>query len=148
MPDIVQEPTIETAPEKVFNAITLQDELAQWWTNHVTAEPKVGSLAKFSFDNGAVVFQMEVAELDPAKKVHWIVRHGPPHWEGTTVTWDLTPVKNGTKLLFGHHGFATVDAAYEQTREGWEYFLGSLKSYFLGSLKSYLETGKGTPHVY
>jgi hypothetical protein len=33
-----------------------------------------------------------------------------------------------------------IDAAYEPTREGWEYFLGSLKSY--------LETGKGTPHTY
>ena len=138
MSDILQEVTIEALPEKVFNAITRQDELVQWWTKHVTAEPKVGSIAEFRFDNGAVVFKMEIAELDAGKRVHWIVREGPPHWEGTTVTWDLSPIKNGTQLLFGHHGFATVEAAYEQTREGWEFFLGSLKSY--------LETGKVTPH--
>jgi uncharacterized protein YndB with AHSA1/START domain len=140
MPDIAQELTIEATPEKVFNALTQQDELAQWWTNHVTAEPKVGSIAKFSFDNGAVVFQMEIAELNAGKRVHWIVRHGPPHWEGTDVTWDLSPVESGTKLLFGHHGFAVADASYEETAQGWQYFLGSLKSY--------LETGKGTPHTY
>ena len=138
MSDILQEVTIEASPEKVFNAITHQDELAQWWTKHVTAEPGIGSIAEFRFDNGAVVFKMEIAELDAGKRVHWIVREGPPHWEGTTVTWDLSPIKNGTHLLFGHHGFATVDTAYEQTRGGWEFFLGSLKSY--------LETGKGTPH--
>ena len=140
MPDIVQELTIEAAPEKVFNALTRQEELAQWWTNHVTAVPKVGSIAEFSFNNGAVVFRMEIAELNPGKRVHWIVRHGPPHWEGTDVTWDLSPVGGGTKLLFGHHGFAVGNAAYEETPGGWQYFLGSLKSY--------LETGKGTPHVY
>ncbi len=139
MADIVQELTIEADPQKVFNAITRQDELAQWWTKHVSAEPKVGSIAEFRFDNGATVFRMEIAELDAAKKVHWIVRHGPPHWEGTSVTWELTPVNNGTKLHFGHYGFAAVDAGYEQTGGGWEFFLGSLKSY--------LETGKGTPHA-
>jgi uncharacterized protein YndB with AHSA1/START domain len=140
MPDIVQEVTIEAMPEKVFNAITRQDELAQWWTNHVTAEPRVGSLAEFSFNNGAYVFKLEITELRVAKSVHWMVRGGPPHWEGTNITWDLAPATNGTKLLFGHHGFAVADATYEETREGWEYFNGSLKSY--------LETGKGTPHVY
>jgi len=140
MADIVQEMTIEATPEKVFNALTRQVELAQWWTNHVNAEPRVGSVAEFRFNDGAVVFHMEITELVDGKKVHWAVRLGPPHWEGTTVTWNLTPVGKGTKLLFGHHGFAAVDAAYEETREGWEYFLGSLKSY--------LETGKGTPHSY
>lgn len=140
MPDIVQELTVEATPENVYNAITRQDELAQWWTNHVTAEPKVGSIAEFRFENGAVVFQIEIAELDAAKKVHWIVRHAMPNWDGTTITWELAPVKNGTKLLFGHHGFVAADAGYEQTRAGWEHFLGSLKSY--------LETGKGTPYVY
>jgi uncharacterized protein YndB with AHSA1/START domain len=138
MADIVQELTIEARPEKVFAALTRQDELAQWWTTHVTTEPRVGSVAEFRFDNGATVFQMEIVELVDGKKVRWAVRSGPPHWEGTTVTWDLTPAGNGTKLLFGHHGFAAADAGYEQTRAGWEYFLGSLKSF--------LEMGKGTPH--
>src|SRR6266566_8867033 len=140
MPDIVQELTIEATPEKVFNAITRQDELAQWWTNDAKAEPRVGSLAEFSFDNGAVVFKMEITELNVAKSVHWKLRSGPPHWEGTNIAWDLAPAASGTILLFGHHGFAVADAGYEETRQGWEYFLGSLKSY--------LETGKGTPHVY
>ena len=70
MPDIVQEVTIEAMSEKVFNAITRQDELAQWWTNHVTAEPRVGSLAEFSFDNEATVFKMEITKLDAEKSVH------------------------------------------------------------------------------
>ena len=71
--------------------------------------------------------------------MRWIFRQGPPHWAATSVTWQLTPVENGTTLVFTHDGFAQVDAAYEQTRRNWEYFLDSLKSY--------LETGKGTPGI-
>lgn len=141
MPDIVQELTIEAPPENVFTAITQQDEITQWWANYVTAEPAVGSLAELRFDNGEVM-RMEITDLTAGKNVSWLVRQAPQYahlWEGTTITWDLAPTSNGTKLLFGQHGFAVVDAGYEQTRTGW--------GYFLGSLKSYLETGKGTPYA-
>ena len=53
------------------------------------------------------------------------------------MTWQLTAVQDGTRVVFTHDGFAEVDAVYEQTHGNWEYFLGSLKSH--------LETGKGTP---
>jgi hypothetical protein len=69
--------------------------------------------------------------------LQWISRQGPPSWAGTSVTWQLMPVENGTKLVFTHDGFAQVDEVYEETRGNWRYFLDSLKSY--------LETGKGTP---
>ena len=97
----------------------------------------MGSLGEFRFRLPAGVLQFEVAELDAGEKVHWISRQGPPQWAGTNVTWQLTPVQNGTRLVFTHDGFAQVDEVYERTRGNWEYFLDSLKSY--------LETGKGTP---
>ncbi len=99
----------------------------------------MGSLGEFRFRPPAGVLQFEVAELDAGEKVHWISRQGPPQWAGTSVTWQLTPVHNGTKLVFTHDGFAQVDEGYAQTRGNWDYFLDSLKSY--------LETGKGTPGV-
>jgi len=141
MPDIVQELTIRATPESVFAAITQPDEITRWWANQVTAEPRVGSPAAFRFDNGEVM-TMEIVDLDPGRKLSWLVRQAPQYahlWEGTTITWDLVPVSDGITLHFGHHGFAVVDAGYEQTRTGW--------AYFLGSLTSYLETGKGTPYA-
>jgi len=141
MSDIVQELTINAKPESVFAAITQPDEITRWWANQVTAEPTVGSLAEFRFDNGEIM-TMKITDLDPGRKLSWMVRSAPQYahlWEGTTISWDLAPASNGTKLIFGHHGFATVDAGYAQTRAGW--------TYFLGSLTSYLETGKGTPYA-
>jgi len=97
MPDIIQDVAIAAAPERVYDAITRLAELARWWTSAVTAEPRVGSTAEFRFDKGATVFNVEMAVLDPAKRVRWIVRHGPPHWEGTTVSWDIAPAGSATE---------------------------------------------------
>ncbi len=137
MTAIVTERTIAAAPERVFNALTQQDEIARWWANEARVKPEVGSLGKFRFRPPAGDLQFEVAELDQDKKVHWISRQGPPQWARTSVTWQLEPVQNGTKVVFTHDGFAQADEVYKQTQANWEYFLDSLKSY--------LETGKGTP---
>ena len=136
MSAIVEELTIEAAPQRVWGALTLQDEIVQWWAYEARVKPEVGSLAEFRFRQGAFVMQFEVAELDQDEKVRWISK-SPPQWAGSRVTWQLTPVHNGTKLIFTQDGFAQVDEAQERTRGAWVYFLASLKSY--------LETGKGTP---
>ena len=139
MPAIVEERTIEATPGRVWGAITQQEEIVHWWSDEARVKPEVGSLGEFRFRPPAGVLQFEVAELDQDEKVHWISRQGPPQWAGTSVTWQLTPFPNGTKVVFTHDGFAQVDEAYERTRGNWDYFLDSLKSY--------LETGKGTPGV-
>lgn len=142
MPDITREITIKAAPARVFTAVTRHDEITQWWANQVTAEPTIGSIAEFCFNNGEVM-RMKIADLVVDKSISWLVRDAPQYahlWEGTTITWHFAPAAHGTQLRFAHGGFAVVDSGYEQTRTGWEYFLESLKSY--------LETGHGTPYVY
>jgi uncharacterized protein YndB with AHSA1/START domain len=94
MSDIVQELTIEATPENVFHALTLPDGITGWWSNHVTAEPKVGSLTEVRFENGGI-FKMEITDLEVGKKVHWRVRLSPHNWEGSTITWDLMPISKG-----------------------------------------------------
>ena len=141
MPDISQELTIETKPQAVFEAITSPEGISGWWSNHVNATPKVGSVVEVRFENGGV-FKMEITELEVSEKVYWKVRLSPHNWEESTITWDITPTSNGTRLLFGQHDLRVGATGYtiEETQAGWEYFLASLKSY--------LETGKGTPYLY
>jgi len=139
MAAIVEELTIAATPGRVWGALTKPDEIVQWWAYEARVQPEVGSLGEFRFRPPAGVLQFEVAELDQDEKVSWISRQAPPHWAGTSVTWQLEPVPNGTKVVFTHEGFVKKDEAYEQTRGNWDYFLASLKSY--------LETGKGTPGV-
>ena len=139
MAAIVKELIIAASSQHVWNALTNPDEIARWWTGDLSVTPEVGTLAEFRFRQGTFVIQFEVAELDQDEKVHWITRQGPStgHWAGTSVTWQLEPVHDGTRVVFNHDGFAQADERYEITRAWWEHFLVSLKSY--------LETGKGTP---
>ena len=139
MAAIVKEFIVEATPQRVWGALTQPDEIGHWWTNDLNVTPVVGSLAEFRFGEwGDFVVRVEVAELDQDKQVRWISRRGPaPHWDGTSVTWQLEPVHNGTRVVFNHDGFVKKDERYEMTSAWWEHFLVSLKSY--------LETGKGTP---
>ena len=140
MTSIVIERAIEAAPERVFNALTQSDGIGHWWTNDLNIKPEVGSLAEFRFGEwGEFRLRFEIAELD-RERIRWVASPGgPPQWAGTSVTWRLTPLQNGTQVSFTHEGFAPqVDEAYlAPVRGNWDYFLDSLKSY--------LETGKGTP---
>jgi len=52
MSDIVRELMIEATPENVFHALTLPDGIAEWWSNRVTAELKVGSLTEVRSEKG------------------------------------------------------------------------------------------------
>ena len=120
--------------------LTTPDGIAVWWSNLVTAEPEVGAFTEVRFESG--IMKMEITDLEVGKKAHWKVRLSPHDWEGSTITWDLTPISEGTRLLFGQHNLTVGATGYsiEETRAGWDYFLVSLKSY--------LETGKGTPYLY
>lgn len=139
MADIVKEFTVETSPQRVWDALTSPDKIARWWTDDLSVTPEIGSLAEFRFRQGTVVIQFEVAQLVRDEKVRWITRQGPStgHWAGTSVTWQLEPVHNGTRVVFKHERFIQADERFEITSAWWEHFLVSLKSY--------LETGKGTP---
>ena len=107
---IVKELTIAAASERVWNALTQPEKIGHWWTNDVNVTPEVGSLAEFRFGEwGEFVLRFEVAELEQDEKVRWISRQVPPQWAGTSVTWQLEPVHNGTKLLFTHDGFTQID---------------------------------------
>jgi uncharacterized protein YndB with AHSA1/START domain len=136
MSAISEEITIAVTPARLWEALTQQEEIVRWWAYDARLQPEVGSLAEFRFRQGAFALQFEVAELDQHQQIRWLLRQGPPEWAGTSVTWSLAPVQSGTRLVFTHDGFASIDA---RTRATWVYFLASLKSY--------LETGKGTPGI-
>jgi uncharacterized protein YndB with AHSA1/START domain len=142
MAAITNEFTVATTPHRVWSALTRPEEIARWWTDDLSTTPEVGTVAEFRFrpaGHETFVIQFEIAELAQDEKVYWITRQGPAtgHWKGTSVTWRLEPIHNGTSVVFKHDGFAQADQRFEITRAWWEHFLVSLKSY--------LETGKGTP---
>lgn len=139
MPDILFEVPINAAPEKIYQAIIQQDGLRSWWTQQATAQAQVGTVSEFKFYGGAVTLCLEVDQLEANKRVVWKAVSGVPDWPGTQVVWDLVPTEQGTKLLFGHKDFASVEGSLPYTGYNW--------AWYIISLKKYVETGVGSPHT-
>lgn len=138
MPSIIKEFIIRARPGRVYSVLTQQEEIAQWWTDDLSAKPEVGSVAEFRFQKwGGGTLQFEITELQEGENVSWVSKASPPAWSGTSVTWQLIPVREGTRLVFTHEGFKQCNESYESTRKNWDHFLESLKAY--------LNTGKGAP---
>jgi len=119
MSAIVIERSIAATPERVYAALTRQDDLAGWWTTDLGAVAEAGSVLEFRYNQGTAVRRFEVAELVAGERVRWLLRRGPAHWIATSITWHLTPAHDGTRLVFTQDGFAQEDALVAQTRFEW-----------------------------
>lgn len=138
MNEILHRIVIEVSPEKVYNALTDQDQLSSWWTIAST-EGKVGSVASFSFGpDGEHKVNMEIIELILNERVCWKCVNGP--WVNTeSFKFDIQEDKRGTVLKFRHTGWAESDEFYMHCNSKWGFFLAV-------SLKDLLEKGTGKPH--
>ena len=125
-----------STPEKVYEALTTVEGLADWWTDDTTGiAGKVGGEVAFRFPSGG--FDMEVIDLKPSERVVWRVIDGPEEWVGTTIDWDLHQNDDYTIVLFKHQGWREPVEFMHHCSTKW----GS----FLMSLKSLVETGEGSP---
>lgn len=137
MESIFHKLVINAPIEKVYEALTMQEALAGWWTPETKAKPEVGSISKFSF--GPNYFkEMKVEELKPLSKVKWYCIKGHEEWLETTVNFELEPHINGTSLFFHHDGWKNHTDSFAVCTYDWAIFLRSMK--FL------CETGKGLPY--
>ena len=135
MADILHELTIKSPIEKVYRALTEAQGLSGWWTSGSKAQPTVGTISEFPFPG--IVLKLKVDSLEPGKKVVWSVAEAVPDWNDTLITWDLTDVEGGTKVLFGHRHYASTDGMYARFNISW--------AWHIMSLRDYLETGNGHP---
>jgi uncharacterized protein YndB with AHSA1/START domain len=129
---------IRATPAEVYEALTTAEGVRKWWTRDTALEPKLGAEGRFGFNDGNFIITAKVNELKPNERVHWsdvTSTHGI--FDGTTITFDISPGENATGLAFAHRGFKNpAGIAPPNTR--W--------AYYLFSLKDHLESGKGTPH--
>jgi uncharacterized protein YndB with AHSA1/START domain len=132
--------TIDADADKIYEAISTGKGLASFWTADSHAEPKVGSIAKFGFHGPQL--EMKVDELKPGKLVRWSMHAPFPGWEGTTVTWEILPAKEGAghEVTFNHAGWPakTLPAELASVNYTW--------GRVVGRLKKHVETGNVVPY--
>lgn len=120
----------------VYSAITSQNGLSRWWTDDVKAEPVDDSVAEFNFGEK---FQnrMRIMDLQPNRRVEWLVEQGDKEWIGTRIVFRLKAEEGKTHLRFSHLNWLEVTDFFASCNYQW--------GYYLRSLKLLCETGEGTP---
>ena len=135
MADIRMNVSIKAAPQIVYNAITSQEGLANWWAKQTTAKREVGFVNVFTF--GKFRNEMKVTKLVPEKRVEWECINSIEEWIGTGIYFDLEEKEGRTILRFTHGGWKEVTDTFAGCTYDW--------ARFMTSLKSLCETGSGTP---
>jgi uncharacterized protein YndB with AHSA1/START domain len=128
--DIVHELIARASPEEVFQVLTEAVHLASWYSDRAQIEARIGSVAEFSFDRGAI--RVEIIELEPEQKIVWKVLQGMPGWEETDeIIWTLkpNPFGTGTMIHFRHTGWPSMEDAYPSVNFKWGWFIARMKSY-------------------
>jgi uncharacterized protein YndB with AHSA1/START domain len=136
MADVLHQVGINASPEALYNVLTEESGLQNWWSQHSKVD---GATVEVSFYNGMVTFVFIVAESIPDEKLVWEVKGGPPDWLGTTVTWTIFQNEGQTMLHLAHRGFASTDGNFANVNYNWGWYVTSIK--FL------LEKGEGMPHT-
>jgi uncharacterized protein YndB with AHSA1/START domain len=123
---------IKAAPEKVYAAITSQTGLRGWWTADTKADEKAGGKAEFGFDKRGMVFRMTIEKLDPGKRVVWSCHGDHPEWDGTVLTWELSPQDGSTNLRFNHSNWKAASDFYATCNSSWGELMHRLRDYAEG----------------
>ncbi len=125
---------IKGSPEKIYELLTTDHGLSQWWTNDVNGAGDVGSIIKFRFNVGGPDFS--VTQLVSNEKVCW--QHSgsvPEAWVGTKIQFQLKVDSEQTLVRFTHSNWRESSDFLAHCSTKW--------AVFLLSLKEVVETGKG-----
>lgn len=136
---LVIERTYNAPIDKVWRALTNNDELKNWYFKLEEFKPEIGF--KFDFlggpDDGPQYLHLcEITELVEGKKIAYTWRYD--NYPGSsTVRWELFDKGDQTLLRLTHEGLHTFDGIgkdfkKESFNEGWTYFVHT-------ALKGYLE---------
>ena len=134
---VVVEITYNVAVEKVWNAITVNDEMKKWYFDIASFKPEIGFEFEFTGGNENKIFLhlCKVTEVVPGKKLVYSWRYDG--FDGISyVHFELSDLDDQTRLVLTHTGLESFppvpDFAKDNFVAGWNYILGT-------SLKNYLE---------
>lgn len=117
--DVVLEELLPHPVEAVWNEITSAEAISDWLMATTGFEPRVGARFRMKTEHMSADgwVHAEILELDPPRRMVWawaIAGGAAP----TTVTFELAPDGDGTRLRLTHAG-EIDDAIGARLRDGW-----------------------------
>jgi uncharacterized protein YndB with AHSA1/START domain len=130
---------INASPEAIMAALMQEEHIQEWWTKEARVED---GKEVFGWSEYGWTVELDMEQDTAMRTVAWKCTNSNMQnthaWEGTTITFTLTPEKHGTLLDFVQTGYRE-SPCYKVCNQGWAFFVGT-------SFKQYIETGKGIPY--
>ncbi len=137
---IIVEQSYNVSPSKLWQAITVRDEMVEWFFQEIPDfKPEVGFKTQFNINNGERDFLhlWTITEAVPEQKLVYDWRYQGMPGIGK-VTFEISPDGDGSRLTLTNEGLESFpkdvpEFSAESCVAGWEYFLqGNLKDYLDG----------------
>lgn len=139
-----KELSVSASAKSVYKAIT--KEIDKWWTIDSNKAFNIGDILTVKFGE-RYFMSMEVEKIIVNKLLVWkvvganmFIEDGGTNndeWVGTKIQWKISESENGREVSLFHEGLVPSFECYDTCKNGWDYFLGSLKEF--------LDTGNGSP---
>ena len=104
-PWVERETLVEATPEEVWEALTDEDRLAEWFANDVELEAEPGGEGTFRWDNGEVR-RAVVEEVVPLERFTFT-------WDDSRVEIELEEIPAGTRVTVVESPVAEWSTALE-----------------------------------
>lgn len=135
----IYETYIRADPARIWEAITTAEFTRQYFhTTNVKSSWNVGDRVEFTYDDGTLVVEGEVLEIDRPRRLvyswHVLYNAEASKERPSRVAYDIEPLGNVCRLRITHDDFDATSVVYPEISQGW--------SAIVCSLKSLLETGE------
>ena len=133
--------TTNISPKDVLEKIL---HIKEWWSLRFEGTTEIGDIFTVRFKSGDW-YKIKIGNIIPNKKIEWNVIDSDQTWHqkrnecnGTKIVWEISPIKNGSKVTMTHLGLIPDFECYNSCKKGWDYLLKE-------SLFKYLTEGNGLP---
>ncbi len=128
-----------TTTQKARDVFNLLLDIKEWWSGlyneTITGKSKhLKDEFSFSAGGGAHFSNQKSVELEPYKKIKWLVTESnlsfltkTDEWTNTKICFDIEQLKDATKVTFIHEGLVPQIECYGGCSGAWTQYLENLK---------------------
>jgi len=110
-------------------AVDAINNVAAWWTEDFEGvSQNEGDVFTVRF--GTIYKIFKVTEMQPGKRVVWLVTdcymswiENKTEWTGTSIVWDVTGDEGSAQINMTHVGLIPEKECYTDCEKGWNYYL-------------------------
>src|SRR5262252_216079 len=129
MADIVMSCHMDADAATVWRAITTTDGVTGWFTSRAEIGEGPGAHHLLTFPEMPAPWDLRVEDWQPGRRLTLSVQAGPPEWDKTAMTYQISArPEGGVALDFDHNDFAGTGGVRAWTI-GWATKILALKRY-------------------